>query len=172
MPKGGLQQLRLVFCSPHPPATRFTTGARSCDTHLYKRGSYPFGLLAPITVLWKHLSQRPPEAVQVKPKPKGSKGKRKEREDSPEDSGRVVWVWVHPSVFEQVYLELQTAASFALEAVKKGNIAVDGKAEVEIADLREQVNVFEIMGPKSSQVIKGALKPVNEDGREAFKKVR
>lgn len=39
-----------------------------------------------------------------------------------------------------------------------------------MADLREQFNVFEIMGPKASQVLKGALKPA-DDKREDFKKV-
>lgn len=39
-----------------------------------------------------------------------------------------------------------------------------------MADLREHFNVFEIMGPKSSQVIKGALRPV-DDQRGEFRKV-
>ncbi len=39
-----------------------------------------------------------------------------------------------------------------------------------MADLREHLNVYEIMGPKASQIIKGALKPV-DDKREDFRKV-
>ena len=80
-------------------------------------------------------------------------------------------MWVHPSVFERVFVELRTAASFALEAAKEAARPSDPTYEVQVADLREQLNVFEIMGPKSSQVIKGSLKPVVEDSREEFKKV-
>lgn len=66
-------------------------------------------------------------------------------------------------------MELRTAASFALEAAKQAGIPSDKAYEVQIANLREHVNVFEIMGPKSSQVIKGAMKPVAEDTRDEFK---
>ena len=78
---------------------------------------------------------------------------------------------MHPSVFHEVYIELRDATSFTLEKVKKS--AQDGEPEVivEMADLRKRLNVFEIMGPKSSQVIKGALKHVLEDKREEFRKV-
>jgi len=43
--------------------------------------------------------------------------------------------------------------------------------DVEIADLRGQINVFEIMGPKSSQVLRGALNPVLQDQRKDFTQV-
>ena len=139
------------------------TGARACDTHIYKRGSYPLGLIAPITVLWRPL---PP----VRKGQAATTSKGKEQPNEPAESQRTLWIWAHPSVFEEVYGELRTAASFALETFKKMNPST--RCEVEIADLREQLNVFEIMGPKSSQVIKGALRPVPEDTREEFKTVR
>ena len=101
------------------------------------------------------------------------KGKSREKADAVLSSPptRLVWIKVHPSVFHEVYIELRDATSFTLEKVKKS--AQDGEPEVivEMADLRKRLNVFEIMGPKSSQVIKGALKPVLEDKREEFKKV-
>ncbi|GJE88273.1 POP1 and POPLD domain-containing protein [Phanerochaete sordida] len=172
-PEQVLKALLDSCCDPQiasPGAKRFTTGARACDTHLYKREAYPFSLVAPITVLWKPQLRQSTQQTASQSRRKTSKGKGKERESDENALERVVWIWAHPSVFAQVYLELQTAASFALEAVKKGDIVVDGKAEVQIADLREELNVFELMGPKSSQVIQGALKPVIEDGREEFKK--
>lgn len=141
---------------------RFVTGARACDTHLYQRGAYPLGLIAPITVLW-----RPSPPVQKIQDSASSTGK--ERPNVPAESQRTLWIWAHPSVFEDVYRELRTAASFALETFKKTKPSM--RCEVEIADLREQLNAFEIMGPKSSQVIKGALRPVPEDTCEEFKKV-
>ncbi|KAF9230624.1 FAT domain-containing protein [Melanogaster broomeanus] len=46
----------------------------------------------------------------------------------------------------------------------------EAHAEIEIADLRGSINAFEVMGPKSSQVIKGALSPAGGEDRVDFKK--
>lgn len=73
---------------------------------------------------------------------------------------------MHPAVLAEAHQSLRLAASFALDAAKQAGRT----AEVEMADLREHFNVFEIMGPKASQVIKGALKPT-DDQRADFKKV-
>ena len=85
---------------------------------------------------------------------------------------RVVWIRIHPSIFDDVHHELHTAASYTLEEVKRTAPPGAKPYEVEIADLREHLNVFEIMGPKASQVIRGALRPVVEDTRAEFKKAR
>ena len=113
-----------------------------------------------------------------------SKGKGKETEQAripgkdtdplPSDMNllRVVWIRIHPAAFDDVLASLQTAASFALRTVKRHlKLRENRTFEVEIADLRGQLNAFEIMGPKSSQVIQGALVPV-DDQREEFKKVQ
>ena len=131
------------------------------------------GLIAPGTVIWRPVlpaEQHRESSGSVNPASVNSKGKTKA--DQSVDIGmRTVWIKVHPSVFEEVYSELRTAASFALEAAKKAAPPpADKPYEVEIADLREHFNVFEIMGPKSSQVIRGALRPVAEDNRAEFKK--
>lgn len=114
---------------------------------------------------------------QRKSKGKG-KGKEKESAADIEQSSsldtdtRIVWVRSHPAVFDEVFSALQTSASSTLETIKQSSGAAEvPSAEVEIADLREQINVFEIMGPKSSQVLKGALTPVGDDKREEFRKV-
>lgn len=81
-------------------------------------------------------------------------------------------MWVHPSVFEVVFEELRLCVSFALDAIKQSNPdQAKPLAEVEVASLTNDVNMFEIMGPKASQVIRGALKPVADDDHEEFKKV-
>ena len=43
--------------------------------------------------------------------------------------------------------------------------------EIQMTDLRDRFNIFEIMGPKSSQIITGALKPIKEEMTREFKKV-
>jgi len=103
------------------------------------------------------------------------KGKEKETRDStvaPESGERrVVWLRVHPSAFDVVSSSLQLAASSTLDAARR---SYDGKVEeleVEIADLRGQINAFEITGPKSNQVLRGALNPVPQDERIDFQNV-
>lgn len=142
---------------------RFLTGARAIDTFIYGYNKYPYNLLGPATVLWHATSQEP-----AKPEARSAKGKEKATTDSDDITQRIrlVWVRVHPSITGAVYQALRISASFALDAAKQE----DRVAEVEIADMREHFNVFEIVGPKSSQVIKGALKPI-ADQRQDFKKV-
>ena len=137
------------------------------DTYIYDYNKYPYKLIGPAMILWHaYASDSDPM-----PNPaKTSKGKGKEKatvsSDESKQRTRVVWLRVHPSVTEQAHEALRVSASFALDSAKQtGRVA-----EVEIADLREHLNVFEIMGPKSSQVIKGALRPVDDD-RANFKKV-
>ncbi|KAL6301998.1 POP1-domain-containing protein [Sparassis latifolia] len=163
------------FQAPSPGAKRFLTGARACETHIYKYGSYPFDLIAPVHVIWqpvvnektdKVATQEAPAAASAAPS--GGKRKRRGKGKAPAKVtgsadttgaglGRTVWIRFHPSVVADVHLALRTASSFALEAFKKSN--TDKEVEVVITDLRERVNV-----------LKGALKPTTESKREDFDK--
>lgn len=151
------------------------SGARVLETDIYKPGSYPFDLIAPVTIVWCPLPAGNAPAPMKAPLPEGSsKLKRKEKEKqsadaTPQSLARIVWVRLHPAAFDDAFEALQKSASLALEAEKQRH--KDVYAEIEIADLRGSVNVFEIMGPKASQVIKGALSPVADDDRQEFKKV-
>lgn len=166
---------------------RSLSGARACDTHIYRYGTYPFNLIAPATVLWRptcpfnedpvgSLFQKPSDAAQPASEEATSKRKRKGKKkasdqnvDSKWPPNRTVWIRVHPAVTSEVHVALRTAASFALDTL--GKITGRPECKVDIADLRGGVNMFEIMGPKSSQVIKGALKPVQHKWRGDFNKV-
>lgn len=164
---------------------RYSCGSRALETYIYKSGSYPFGLISPITVIWKPLLLHPQEEgngdvdltsasqPQLKRKSKSQgKGKEKEQENStlPDtETLRVVWIISHPSTYQDVLSSIQTSASLTLEAYQHEN--ANKEVEVEISDLRGQVNIFEIMGPKSNQVLRGALSPVSQDKREDFKQV-
>ena len=85
-------------------------------------------------------------------------------------TNRTIWLQFHPSVQLEVFDTLKQAASRTLAKYKTDS---NNPKEVilEIADLTTHVNVFEIMGPKSSQVIKGALSPVTSENRKEFLKV-
>ena len=161
-----------------------TTGGRACETHVYKHASYPFDLLGPMTIIWQPLSPEGNSSHAGERKEKGNgkgegkgkgrgKGKEKQTDNSeppePSNGPRVIWVRCHPAIFEDVFESLQASASYVLEQSKKKD--PQGYAQIEIADLRGCLNAFEIMGPKSSQVIKGALFPVGNDGRKDVKEV-
>ncbi|KAG5638168.1 hypothetical protein H0H81_001464 [Sphagnurus paluster] len=177
-------------CDPHGPgpgSKRYCTGLRSLDIRFYKPGAYPYELIAPITVIWQPLplpsvaepepSKSTHEKMEVpavdwptskrKRKNNKAKGKETEQEVPPnQETKRAVWLRVHPLAYEDVLSSLHKSASLVLEGAKRENDRKD--FEVEIADMRGQVNVFEVMGPKSNQVIRGALSPV-QDQRTEFK---
>ncbi|KIK93095.1 hypothetical protein PAXRUDRAFT_829342 [Paxillus rubicundulus Ve08.2h10] len=156
---------------------RCMTGGRACETHVYKHDSYPFDLLGPITIICQPVSSESESSPASDPPVPHAKGKGKGKEKKPQtdnhSSGtknrtRVIWVRTHPAVFEDVFEALKTSASYALHKSKEKD--PKAHAEIEIADLRGSVNAFEIMGPMSSQVIKGALSPVGSEDRGDFKK--
>ncbi|KAG9308789.1 hypothetical protein JVU11DRAFT_11414 [Chiua virens] len=183
--KGSQFLLRAAFercCDPQvSEMKRYMTGGRAYETHMYKHASYPFDLLGPVTIIWQPLSpednfSQPQEALtqpeRVKGKGKGKgKGKEKQTENPSSETkngSRVIWVRCHPAIFEDIFETLRASASYVLEQSKK--IDPEIYAEIEIADLRGCINAFEIMGPKSSQIIKGAFSLAGSDDRKDVKK--
>ncbi|KAF9233375.1 ribonucleases P/MRP protein subunit POP1-domain-containing protein [Melanogaster broomeanus] len=150
-PQALLQAALEKCCDPLASGMkRCMTGGRACETHIYKHGSYPFDLIGPIAIIWQPLS----------PEPKSS--------SAPTAPIRIIWVRAHPAVFEDVFEALRLSVSHTLQESKEKD--PEAHAEIEIADLRGSINAFEIMGPKSSQVIKGALSPAGGEDRVDFKK--
>ncbi|KAG5220738.1 Ribonucleases P/MRP protein [Salix suchowensis] len=134
---------------------------------------YPLGLACPITIIWKPLALpnqtvTPEDNAQDK-SAENIEETRRANHPSPEpDSKRTVWLMVHPCVFDTAFGIIQLCASLTLARLKEtGNTST----EIEIADLRTQLNIFEIMGPKSNQVIKGALSPAAAGQKDDFTSV-
>jgi ribonuclease P/MRP protein subunit POP1 len=142
------------------------------DTHAYKVGCYPYDLIGPVTMVWQpYISGKSTSnAVQSNSvKPKG-----KERaQDTPieQTHHRSIWLRFHPSIHNDVLDALKEAASQTLTEYKAQNPVTD-ELKIEVVDRRQQVNIFEIIGPKSSQILKGVLRPVMPDKRDDFLKVR
>lgn len=183
-------------------------GSRIHETHLYQPGSFPFGLIAPVTIIWKSLSvitspeKNVPDAEDASAgdaKPKSKKGRRrkgKETVASTEpvvkpgpDTLRTLWIRVHPSAWQEVWDAVQRSASIVLDGVRQERMAnvnsdavqEEGNGEgnslgaeesIDLMDLRSQINCFELMGPRSSQIIRGAMTLVNGDDRPIFHEVR
>jgi ribonuclease P/MRP protein subunit POP1 len=92
--------------------------------------------------------------------------------ETPDDETRTVWIRCHPAIFSTVHSTLKQAVSSTLDALKKYPKYSQNSYAVEVIDLRDSINVFEITGPKSSQVIYGALTPTIANHTGEFKKVR
>ncbi|GLB38480.1 putative POP1-domain-containing protein [Lyophyllum shimeji] len=185
-----LQKILDSCCDPHGPgpgSKRYSTGSRALETYIYKPRSYPFNLISPVTIIWKPPPSSPVSIVEPleddgqqneattrdrgppkrKRKPKGKEKEQTQVLPPSPETIRFVWLRSHPSSYEDVLSALKTSTSLALDAVKREH---EGKEfEVELADLRGQVNAFEIMGPKANQVLRGALSPIPQDQRADFK---
>lgn len=149
-PQAVLVSLIKLCCesSACPGSIRYLTGARACEALLYMPNSYPYDLVGPVTIIW-----RPATSLDS---------------GDPGHSTRTAWFICHPSIFESAFRSLVVSSSFAVEASVSGN---KRKHKVEVLDLRGKFNIFELMGPKSSQVIRGALAPVFHDQSEEFTRV-
>ncbi|KIM43164.1 hypothetical protein M413DRAFT_443976 [Hebeloma cylindrosporum] len=168
-----------LCCDPQaagPGSKRCLTGSRTLETCIYRPGSYPYDLVAPLTIIWKPHTQRTSKERETQTSrqslPSKNKGKAKAGSDPPSkqlDSmvARSVWLRFHPSAHTEVLDTLREAASQTL-ANRKASQDNAEEVNLEISDLKGHLNAFEIMGPKASQVIKGALSPVRSEQRGEF----
>lgn len=92
--------------------------------------------------------------------------------ESPDDETRTIWIRCHPAIFSTVLFTLKNAVSLSLDTLKKSPGYSQNSYSVEVIDLRNSINVFEITGPKSSQVVHGALTPTIANHTGEFKKVK
>ncbi|TFK40578.1 NUC188 domain-containing protein [Crucibulum laeve] len=176
-----------TFCDPQGPSPgskRYVVGSRVLETQLYQFSSYPFDLIGPATVIWRPLvaplvdevdpvlpSQKAPKSTGAFQQKRTTKGKEKES-SSPNDPkrARTVWLRFHPVMYDDVLDTLKVATSETLNKFRPASDKDRDATKVDVADLRGQVNVFEIMGPKGNQILKGALNPVSSETREDFRK--
>lgn len=118
---------------------RYTSGARACQTHIYEASAWPKGLIAPATIIWRPGVSTEAEAPVETPSTPS--------ELASSNSTRTLWIRVHPAALESAMTSLKTAS----EQIHASN-------QPEITDLSGDVNSFELVGPRTSQVIQGALK--------------
>ncbi|KAH8108673.1 POP1-domain-containing protein [Phellopilus nigrolimitatus] len=173
--EASLKEVITACCDPQtagPSAVRsFTNGARVCYSHLYKPKSYPFNLIGPVEILWKPAvsvdNTLPGDAQTSNEKQKSSKVKAKQRKSLPKEASyRSLWVRCHPLIYDDVLSSIK----YSLQAyLQRAQSTSNKEVEIEVADLRDQFNIFELVGPKSSQVIHGALTIANDENRDAFK---
>ena len=91
---------------------------------------------------------------------------------SPDDESRTIWIRCHPAIFSAILTTLKNAVSLSLDTLKKSPGYSQNSYSIEVIDLRNSINVFEITGPKSSQIVHGALTPTIANHTGDFKKVK
>ncbi|ETW81747.1 RNase P [Heterobasidion irregulare TC 32-1] len=185
-PEVVLKALLERCCDPQlcgPGAQRYLTGAIACDTEFYQPNSYPFALIGPVTILWQPLPFAPmPSTSQPETTVSETNNRKRKRavkkkipsaaptQVTDSERIRVVWIRCHPLFAKEAIVALKKAVSLTVEAFNISKQHKDKSYTVEVTDLRGEFNIFEIMGPKSSQVIKGALSPIPEGQRNEFTK--
>lgn len=175
---------------------RFLSGIRGIETTIYEAGLYPFGYIGPVFVIWRATTtaSRDSQPAENTLKPTGKRKRKQAKKssgeetivkllglieemleslpDSPDDETRTIWIRCHPAIFSTVLSTLKNAASLSLDSLKKSPGYSQNSYFIEVIDLRDSINVFEITGSKSSQVIRGALTPTIANHTGEFKKVK
>lgn len=133
------------------------------DTTLYEFQQWPLAFLTPAQVLWRPLPPPTPDSTPST------------------NPVQQVWIRFHPLAQASVLAALQTSISAVLERehldaskkTQKKAAAQKGETRVELRDVREEVCVFEVVGPRSGKVLKGALgELVKDEPRDETKQVR
>lgn len=114
---------------------RWLKGTRSWQGWLYERDSWPEKSIAPVIIVWC------PEQIEDSNKMDVDVGK-----NSAKPPKRQIFIRVHPSAFLQLWEEL-----LRLSKVQKPGVV--------IVDLRFEIGSIELVGPASSEVLTGALRP-------------
>ena len=124
---------------------KYESGAKSARVDVYHTDAYPLNLIGPAEVIWQPLEDR-----------KG-KGNAKEAADD-----RRLWIRLHPSIFDPLWQELKTAAVPRTDSSSMQRAV----AQLQIRDLRGEIDSFELTGPKSGQVLKRILRVCNDETTE------
>lgn len=119
------------------------------EVTLHRYREWPAGMIGPAEILWQ-------------PRPTSNtgdrKGKRKQVGNPVEDAcKRHLWIRIHPSIFDETYKTLVKAISSYYQ--RPDARSADRGVGVEMKDLRGAMNSFEIMGPRSMQILEGILDP-------------
>lgn len=99
---------------------------------MYQPESFPRGLIGPAEILWQPLTQ----------------------DKNPHNDARRIWIRVHPSIFDQVFSTLKAVSGNILA---EENLSKRVQA-LQLRDLRGELESFEIMGPKSGEVLRRVLR--------------
>lgn len=150
----GFRKLTSLSCNRGVAAKMYLNGKRHGSVNLFKADAYPMGALGNVTFIWK-----PVENVKA--------------DDT--DERRIIWIFVHASFYRDVVNEITTVFDLKdvecelekvddkplLDAPKvrqKANHRKNETSNMELKELKDQLNYFRLTGPLSQSVLSNAFK--------------
>ena len=120
---------------------RYETGARAAQATLYHDQTFPYGLVGPVEIIWR------PEEGHL--------------------SDRTIWIRIHPAIHAEVSGVLE---SLIFKSEDQCGVASSStarqQAAIRMTDIRDQVDSFEVMGPKSARIIRRILRLSKAEGKD------
>ncbi|KAF8340372.1 uncharacterized protein EI90DRAFT_2906355 [Cantharellus anzutake] len=158
-PEDLLRQTLKSICDPSdltPSSKRYSSGARVCETTLYHFSEYPLHLIGPATIMWKPLPDSD-GTLEFSREPCST-----ETPHLPANPSRIVWVRFHPALFDDVRQALKAGAAAALDSSMERS-EHHSETHLDIIDLRGSLNAFEIMGPRTGEILRRVLRIVRNE---------
>jgi ribonuclease P/MRP protein subunit POP1 len=110
---------------------------------MYHDQTFPYGLIGPAEIIWR------PEEDHL--------------------SERTIWIRTHPSVHAEIVEILESLVSSSGRSNEASTSTSSHVSAVKISDLRNQIDSFEIMGPKSARILRRILRLSKTEGKDKAK---
>ncbi|KAF9348058.1 hypothetical protein BGX34_002698 [Mortierella sp. NVP85] len=109
---------------------RYAAGNRQFAARLYEYDTFPQQMIAPATFLWRQ------------------DGTTEDGMEMDGTSNSQLWVWIHPSAFEQVKAVIEDAVTQS-----------QPEQSVQVKDLENSLVMFDFTGPRSTALLQAVLRP-------------
>jgi ribonuclease P/MRP protein subunit POP1 len=120
---------------------RYESGARVAQATLYHDQVFPYGLIGPIEIIWR------PEEEHL--------------------TERTIWLRIHPSIYAEATSLLESLiAVSAGQSSEASTSTAPRQSAVRMTDLRDQIDSFEITGPKSARSLRRILRLSKTEGKD------
>ncbi|XP_074641807.1 ribonucleases P/MRP protein subunit POP1-like [Tubulanus polymorphus] len=170
----GFQQITSTELGVSLDGKNYTDGTEEGNILLFKRGTYPYKAIGPVSFLWK-----PVDSL------------------NSEDEIRSLWIWIHPSCYKETMLELCSVFGIDGDELKQFEEAVDEPSasqeepppakmaklseetdsekmtpdkvlnpclksgEITIKSLKDELNRYRLIGPQAVEILADAMKPAS-----------
>jgi len=120
---------------------RYESGSRAAQITLYHDQVYPYGLIGPAEIIWR------PEEDHL--------------------TERTIWLRIHPSIHAETINVLESLlATPAGQSSEASTSTAPQRSAIRMTDLRDQIDSFEIMGPKSTRILRRILRLSKTEGKD------
>jgi ribonuclease P/MRP protein subunit POP1 len=121
---------------------RYESGGRISRGLIYHPDRFPEGLIGEAEILWRS-------------------------SESETVSRRTLWLRLHPSIFQETWEALELDIKSRLAAIAQAGSSTSSRmVNLQIRDLRGEVDGFEITGPMAGQVLRRVLRLCKSEASE------